>query len=372
MSNRTSLVLDARKAYDSGIGTYIRNLIPFLKEEFDLRVIGDRAKMEVFGSPVLHLEASTYSLADVYKPSLLAGACDIFWTPHFNFPLWPVKAKLKVSTVYDLYHLAHWELLSIPQKVYYKLFMDNLVRSADVIFTISEFTKDSIQESYPKALPKTHVITLGVDFDRFHITTDDSRLQEVKNKYSLPSRFVLFVGNLKPNKNVMALLQAYNLILSENTTIDWQVVVVGKKEGFKIGDNEAIDYIYEKGLQEKVHFTGFVEEVDLPVMYQLATLFAFPSLYEGFGLPPLEAIACGCPVACSDAASLPEVCQEHVHYFDGRNIENVKTMINKLMSDDQVRLSKVKEACSWVKRYDWGLTAERHIKILKDEFAKSR
>jgi glycosyltransferase involved in cell wall biosynthesis len=361
-----TLVLDARKAYDSGIGTYIRNLIPFLKQEFDLQLIGNKQSLEGFDCKVLALDSKTYSLADFYKPSVLAGPCDIFWTPHFNFPLYLPKAKLKVASIHDVYHLAHWQQLSIPQKIYYKIFLGNLVKSADLIFTISDFSKSEISHYYPSAASKLEMIHLGVDFQHFKTGATPWLLQKAKEAYSLPDTFVLFVGNLKPNKNVMALLRAYHAICEADPAVDWKVIIVGKKDGFKIGDNEAIDFIHQNGLQDRVLFTGFVKEEDLPLVYQLATLFVFPSLYEGFGLPPLEAIACGCPVACSTSASLPEVCQDHVHYFDGNDFLSLKMLLSQLMLDKSFRNSKTEAATSWVKKYDWSTTAERHIRALKD------
>lgn len=365
----SQLVLDARKALDSGIGTYIRNLIPYLKEEFELSLIGEPAALEPFDCRVLPLENNTYSMADLHKPSLLAGKCDVFWTPHFNFPLLPPRAKLKIATVHDLYHLAHWPLLSLSQKVYYKLFMGNLVRNADFIFTISDFTKSEIGRFYPQALPKVNRIHLGVDFSLFKLTEDAFHMKEIREKYGLPERFVLFVGNLKPNKNVITLLKAYHELLQEQSKLDWKVVITGKKEGFKIGDNEAVDFIQAHQLEEKVIFTGFVEEKDLPVVYQLAELFVFPSLYEGFGLPPLEAMACGCPVACSTSASIPEVCQDHAFYFDGNNPKELAQLLLGLMSNHGTLQSKADEALSWVQKYDWGFTAEEHIRAIKNALA---
>lgn len=365
------LTLDARKAFDSGIGTYIRNLIPFLKQEFEVSLIGDKEELSSFDCRVFPMENNTYSVADLHKPSLLAGKCDVFWTPHFNFPILPPRAKLKIASVHDLYHLAYWPLLSMPQKVYYKLFLNNLVRNVDLIFTISDFTKGEIGKFFPKALHKVTKIHLGVDFSLFKLTEDARKMQDVRHKYALPERFVLFVGNLKPNKNVITLLRAYHDLLGEQPNLDWKVVITGKKEGFKIGDNEAVDFIRTHQLEERVIFTGFVDEKDLSVVYQLAELFVFPSLYEGFGLPPLEAMACGCPVACSTSASIPEVCQDHAFYFDGQDPKELSQLLAGLLSNHGVLQSKADDALTWVKKYDWGFTAEEHIRAIKNALARN-
>ncbi len=370
MFRKSTLVLDARKAFDSGIGTYVRNLIPYLMEEFEVTLLGDPQRLVSFECTVLPLSAKTYSLADVYAPSLLAGRCDVFWTPHFNFPILAPKAKLKVATIHDLYHLRHWDRLSLPQKLYYKIFLPNLVKTTDMIFTISEFSKREIGHFFPSALPKMEKIHLGIDFGHFRPDATALSREQVRKHYSLPEEFVLFVGNLKPNKNVMALLRSYHSILKQAPNLTWKVVIVGQKEGFRIGDNEAVDFIHQQGLQDRVLFTGFVKEEDLPIVYQLATLFVFPSLYEGFGLPPLEAMACGCPVACSTSASLPEVCQDFAYYFDAREDESLKDLLLKLFSDKALREEKVSEASKWVKKYNWGLTAERHIRAIKEGLSR--
>jgi glycosyltransferase involved in cell wall biosynthesis len=368
-SPRTRLTLDARKAYDSGIGTYIRCLIPYLRQEFDLKLIGSAEKLTLFDCPIIPTDSQAYSLSDFYLPSQLAGKTDVFWTPHFNFPLFPPKARLKVTTVYDLYHKAHWDLLSFQQKVVYNLFLWNLVRATDLSFTISHFTKEEIARFYPALLAKTEVIHLGIDFEMFNTTPPVVGMEAIKAKYRLPERYLLFVGNLKPNKNVITLLKAMKMLVDEGKTNGRKVVLTGKNEGFRIGDNEAIDFIRENNLTEHVVFTGFVENEDLPSLYQCADLFVFPSLYEGFGFPPLEAIACHCPVVCSQSASIPEVCEDKVFYFNGEQPAELKALLARLLYDDVARTSKVMEAASWVRKYDWGLTAEAHIRSIKDKLA---
>ena len=369
MQVKPKMVLDARKAFDSGIGTYIRNLIPFLKKEFTLELIGAKSQLELFDCKILETNSKAYSISDFYLPSKLSGTTDIFWTPHFNYPLLPPKTRLKVSTVYDLYHKANWDLLSLKQKLTYTVFLENVSRQADVIFTISDFTKEEITRFYPRMLAKTHVIHLGVDFDVFK-PKQTGLAPEVKARYSLPDKYILFVGNLKPNKNIIALLKAYKLWIEEKGPTDIKIVITGKKDGFRIGDNEAVDYINSNGLENNVSFTGFVEEVHLPVLYQNAWLFVFPSLYEGFGLPPLEAMACGCPVTCSKSASIPEICQDKTFYFDGHKPEELKDLFIKFNSNQDLLNQNASIALDWVKRYNWELTAEKHINILHDELKR--
>jgi glycosyltransferase involved in cell wall biosynthesis len=365
-----SLVLDARMIRHSGIGVYIRNLIPYLNQAFDLSLIGDSVALESFDCKVIDCKIGVYSPKELYKIAVLAGKPDIFWTPHFNFPLWPVKAKLKLATVYDMYHLAHFDKLSLPQKLYAKLVIDHTLLTVDKVFTISEFTKNEIVKYFHKVdSEKIEVIHIGVDTDFFKKELDFTKIQNLKIKYNLPENYLLFVGNLKHNKNAIALVKAIQSLEQGNQLQDYKLVITGKKDGFRIGDNEVIDYIITHKLEHLVYFTGFVEDQDLPVLYSAASIFVFPSIYEGFGLPPLEAIACGCPVICSNMASMPEVCGDSVFYFDPKKEDSLIEILAKLINNEDLKRNKAYFAMQWIKQYDWSLTAEKHVKLIYDAFA---
>ena len=150
----------------------------------------------------------------------------------------------------------------------------------------------------------------------------------------MPKKFILYVGNVKPHKNLTGLVEAF--LLAKEKLRDYHLVIVGKKEGFITGDASLIKRISDNEfLSERVIFTGYVPNDDLPVMYNLASLFVFPSFYEGFGLPPLEAMACGCPLLTSDAASMPEVCRDAARYFDAGNPSDIaEKIIDSLFGSD--------------------------------------
>jgi glycosyltransferase involved in cell wall biosynthesis len=366
-----SLVLDARMMRHSGIGVYIRNLIPYLNQAFDMSLIGDSKALEPFDCKIIDCKIGVYSPKELYKIAVLAGKSDVFWTPHFNYPLWPVKAKLKLATVYDMYHLAHFDKLSFPQKLYAKLVIDHTLRKVDKVFTISEFTKNEIIKYFPKVdSEKLEVIQIGVDTDFFRPEPDLSKIDTLKSKYHLPDKYVLFVGNLKHNKNAIALVKAMQALETRKQLHEHKLVITGKKDGFRIGDNEVVDYIITHKLEHLVHFTGFVDDLDLPVLYSAASLFVFPSIYEGFGLPPLEAISCGCPVVCSSMASMPEVCGESVFYFDPQQEESLVSILADLLNNEDLKRSKANYAKQWIEQYDWSITAEKHIKLINDAYSK--
>jgi glycosyltransferase involved in cell wall biosynthesis len=362
-----SLVLDARMIRHSGIGVYIRNLIPYLKQAFDLSLIGDSTALESFGCKTIDCKIGVYSPKELYKIAHLAGKPDVFWTPHFNYPLWPVKARIKLITVHDLYHLAHFSKLKLVQKIYAKTVITHTLNAADKIVTVSNFSKSEIIKYYPKiADSKIDTIHLGVDTNHFKQNLDLSLELSIRVKYALPDKYVLFVGNLKHNKNAIALVKAMQALETRKQLHEHKLVITGKKDGFRIGDNEVVDYIITHKLEHLVHFTGFVDDLDLPVLYSAASLFVFPSIYEGFGLPPLEAIACGCPVICSNMASMPEVCGESVFYFDPQQEESLVFILADLLSNEDLKMSKANFAKQWIEQYDWSITAEKHIRLIND------
>jgi len=366
-----SLVLDARMVRHSGIGVYIRNLIPYLRQVFDLSLIGDPKELCVFDCKIISCEVPVYSPKELFVIALKANECDIFWSPHFNFPIWPVKSKLKLTTIHDLYHLAYFDKLSLVQKIYAKTIISNTLNIVDKIFTVSDFSKSEILKYYPSIVPsKIETIHIGVDKAFFSRNNDPNRLNQICHKYHLPSKYILFVGNLKHNKNAIALVKAMQELDFKKQLHGHKLVITGKNEGFRIGDNEVMDYIVSNHLEHLVIFTGFVHDEDLPTLYSAASLFVFPSLYEGFGLPPLEAMACGCPVVCSNMASMPEACGDAVFYFDPKSPESVYSVLERLLENETLKNSKSEVAQQWIKQYDWGVTAENHIRVIKDSYLK--
>jgi glycosyltransferase involved in cell wall biosynthesis len=152
----------------------------------------------------------------------------------------------------------------------------------------------------------------------------------------MPGKFLLFVGNVKPHKNLINLLRAYEILLQSRK--DYELVIVGKKEGFITGDKEVFEFVEgNKLLNEHIIFTGHIENRELYNYYRKASVFIFPSLYEGFGLPPLEAMICGCPVIASDLTAIPEICGEAVLYINALDPADIADKINLIIDDKSLR-----------------------------------
>jgi glycosyltransferase involved in cell wall biosynthesis len=290
---------------------------------------------------------------------------DIFWSPHYNVPIINFASKVKVVTIHDVFHLAYYRTLSLGQKMYARLMVNRAVDS-DVIFTVSQFSKSEIVK-YTSCNPKKiKVIYNGVDFEKFNKRFDENRKNVVLSTYQISSRFILFVGNVKPHKNLKtALLGFKELLLSSAKFSDYKFVIVGKREGFITGDKQLDSLLSDPFFNHKVQFTGWVQDEDLPVLYQAAATFVFPSVYEGFGFPPLEAMAAGCPVISSNAACMPEVYEDAALYFDPLNPVEIAKVLDEVLTDSWLRAALIKKGLNQAKKYDWQKTGSEEIKYLK-------
>ncbi|MDF9801083.1 glycosyltransferase involved in cell wall biosynthesis [Catalinimonas alkaloidigena] len=358
------LCIDARMLYSSGIGTYLQSLLPTLAERYNLTLIGDAQEISSYQAIKITSNISIYSVQEIFKFPSLVPKCDIFWSPHYNVPILPIKAKKRLVTIHDVYHLAFLETLSLKQKLYAKIMMQAAVKKSHHVITVSQFSKKEIVKYTACPSDKIRVIYNGVNHAHFYPIRDSKRLQSVTKKYRLPNSFILFVGNVKPHKNLISLINAFALIRDKFPHLS--LVIVGKKEGFITNDNHVFDRIsHDKSLEDSIHFTGFVADEDLPAIYSLADLFVFPSLYEGFGLPPLEAMACACPVLVSNYASMPEICGADIHYTDPTDAQQMATDIQKILSYPQKEKDKViKKGLQQVTSYTWDQSIREHVNLL--------
>jgi glycosyltransferase involved in cell wall biosynthesis len=330
------IAIDARMINHSGIGTYMKNLINALLGDYHLILLGDPSEIKKHVKSekieILNFQPSIYSVSEQLKYPLNIPECDLFLSTHYNIPLFPIKAKKRLVIIYDMNHLAFYEKLSLAQKIYTKLMMNGAVKLSDAIITISEFSKSEILK-YLKVDPiKIKVVHFGIDPEIIKA--------ELKKDFPLsltmPERFLLFVGNVKPHKNLITLLKAFEILLQSGN--DYKLVIVGKKKGFITGDKEVISLVEgNKLLNEHVIFTGHIENQDLYNYYNRASVFIFPSLYEGFGIPPLEAMICGCPVIASGLTSIPEICGDAVLYIKALDPSDIANKINQLINDKALR-----------------------------------
>ena len=359
------LCVDARMYRASGIGTYLQNLLPALGESFELTLLGDPGELAEVGGRVIPTTIPIYSVAELLRFSHLVPRCDVFWSPHYNVPWRPVRAKARLVTIHDVFHLAHLSTLSLPQRGYATLAFRAAARFSEHIITVSEFSKTEIQRYLKVPDDRVSVIPNGVNHTLFHPQTDEDQQRRVRKKYGLPPRWLLYVGNVKPHKNLITLIKAFTML--PESLSDRHLVIVGQREGFITGDTELGRTLHENpALAQRVHFTGFVEQADLPELYRLAELFVFPSKYEGFGLPPLEALACGCPVVVSDRASLPEICGAAADYVNPDSISELADKITAaLQRSPAARDRKIQLGLERAQKYTWASSVAQHERLIR-------
>lgn len=336
------VTIDLRMWNASGIGRYLNALVPILVRSFpschfhllgDMDVLSaikwpDNTTLHAFSSPI-------YSIAEQFlAPLRIPAETDLLWWPHYNVPLF-FRGRL-VVTIYDAYHLCmRGSLGDLVKRRYAELLFGAVRRRAEKVFTISHFSKDEVVALARVPAERIVPIHLGVAPEWF-----DTKAEEGFRERP----YVLFVGNVKPHKNLRRLIAAFAGLVD---VIPHDLVIVGKRDGFITGDEEVARMAAALG--DRVAFTGWVDDSDLRRYVANAALMVFPSIYEGFGLPPLEAMACVCPVAASDIPVIHEVCGDQVAYFDPTSVEAIRDCIAAELSAPR----EVADAVEWARRYDW-------------------
>lgn len=331
------LCVDARLYSAAGIGTLLKAELTRLHRVYALTLLckeEEKAILRSFSTRLISIEGEIYSLREQFEFARKIPKCDLFWSPHFNIPLFPIRAHKRLTTICDVYHLAHFSTLSLSQKFYAKLLYNAAFYLSDRVTTISEFSQKEIMK-FATLKPK-HLEVVVPPFD--YCPPPSSKP---------PKRdFLLFVGNIKPHKNLVRLVHAYAQLKPKEP-----LFIVGKKEGFITPDDQLLQEVEENPfLRQNVHFTGYLSDEALKELYANAKLFIFPSTYEGFGYPPLEAMACGCPVVAARAGSIPEVCQDAVEYVNPFSIDAIAAGMQRLLSDEKRREELVRKGEELVNR----------------------
>lgn len=363
---------DVRMIHNSGIGVYIREYIKYIvqKNVFDkVTLIGKPELVKrYFGQFVnwdcVEADFPIYSITEQLKLPGLIPVCDLFWSPHYNIPLLPIKAKKRLATIPDIFHLAHASTLPFKQQVYARIVTNAAVKLSNKVVTISDYSAQEIKRLTGVSGSKVETVLLGLDTSEFKSVQSQGIQQQVRSIYSLPERYILFVGNVKPHKNLQTLVDAFALLMQSQP--DLHLLIAGKKEGFITGDKELFERIEKNEiLAKRIKFSGYVEAEHLPVIYNMASLFVFPSLYEGFGFPPLEAMACGCPVVASNRASIPEICGESALYIDPTDPVAMAQGIEKAITDKYLRDDLVNKGLAQVQKYKWEDSSKQFVEVIR-------
>jgi glycosyltransferase involved in cell wall biosynthesis len=266
-----------------------------------------------------------------------------------------------VVTVHDLAGFVYPETFTLKMRLWQRLFVANAVRTADRILADSDATKRDILRFFEVPEDLIDVIHLPVG-ERFHPIRDPRKLEEISKRYGLPEGFILYVGTLEPRKNVGRLAQAYALLPAELRN-RYSLVLAGSPGWYSSGIMKEIETL---NLGDRIRCIGYVDQEDLPAMYTLATTFAYLSLYEGFGAPPLEAMACGTPVICSKSSSLPEVVGNAGVLVDPYDVDQISAQLRRLLEDVTWRKQLVEAGIERAKQFDELRMAGKVLRIFEE------
>ncbi|MCB0195190.1 MAG: glycosyltransferase family 4 protein [Anaerolineae bacterium] len=280
------------------------------------------------------------------------GATEIFHAT--NHLLAHFRQARTVYTLHDLIFLRYPQHHKNYNRWYLTLTMPHYLKAADVIITPSECSRRDALEFYNLPEQKIKVIYEAAA-PHFKPTPDPDDLRRVRQKYSVPDQFILHVATIEPRKNLNRLLDAFKAILPHRP--DLKLVFIGKKGWLY---DSFFQHITDLGLEACVVFPGYVDETDLPVFYQLAKLFVFPSLYEGFGLPPLEAMSCGVPVVSSNSSSLPEVVGDAGLLVDPTDTAALSQAMRRVLDDADLRAELKQRSLRQAAQFSWEKTVEEH------------
>lgn len=363
--------IDARKLHDFGIGTYIRNLVRELARvdrntEYVLlcRDDDDAATIRALGEnfrPVIE-RAGNYSIAEQFKIplALKREGVTLFHAPHYVLP--PLTPCRSVVTIHDCIHLMFPQYLPNHFALSYARTSISLAaRRATRILTVSESSKNDIIRFFGTDPAKIDVIYNAFD-TRFGVEPAEEQVVRVRERYQLQDEFVLYAGNVKPHKNLERVIEAFHLVRKRGLD-HLKLVLIGDDISKYASLRRAV---HQHQLHKYVRFLGYLPEDTLAVLYRLAAVFVFPSLYEGFGLPPLEAMASGTPVVTSNLSSMPEVAGDAAVLVDPYDPEAIADGLYRVLTDDALALSLRQKGLARSKQFSWE-TSVRRVREIYDE-----
>ena len=365
-------VLDARTAtpHFPGIGRYVTGLagalVPLLEPDERLSLLHHpahplRLPASTSVSPV-SCASSPFGFTQQWTlPRLLAqlGAA-LYHSPYY---LMPYHSGIPtVLTVYDLIPLLFSSQSTARARLLYRWATAAALRAARRVVVISEATRNDLLRHF--AVAPGRVVTVMPAADPAFRPQPLDAVAAIRTRHKLPQEFVLYLGSNKPHKNLVRLVDAWAALAGTTPAL---LVIAGAWDPRYDGARRRAEAL---GLRESVCFLGRVPEADLPGLYTAAAAFIFPSLYEGFGLPVLEAMACGVPVACANASSLPEVAGDAALLFDPLDSPAMAQAMGQLLADAELRQELARRGLARAAGFSWTRTAQDHLAIYREEIAR--
>ena len=362
--------IDARKIQDFGIGTYVRNLVRSLAtidsenryvllakpaDKESLRDLPANFQVATESSPVYSLRELATLSWHLYRRKL-----DLYHSTHYVLPAW-VQSKV-VVTIHDIIHLLYPEFL--PSNLAF-LYAQRMIRRSlnrgDRILAVSQNTRSDLMHHFDVDGRKIQVVHNGVE-DVFRHPLPPEDLARWLRDLGVSQPYILFVGNPKPHKNLDNLVKAYARA-RRLAQFDAPLICVGHRDGSEYKIRQRAEYL---GVGDRVRLLGHVAQEALPAIYQGATLFLYPTLYEGFGLPVIEAMASGIAVITSNTSALKEIAEGYAHLVDPLDIDGMAKAIARCMGDSEHRASLAKLGLRRAEDFRWDRTAKKTLEIYLD------
>lgn len=343
----------AASRHRSGIGNYIFNLVKGLLEidsgnEYTLFV---PSIFSSFGDL-----KPNFKIRQKFDLTRWLDNLDVFHGP--DFKLMAVRSRKKIVTIHDLASHINRDFMSIDFQELTKKKVRESVERSDLIITPSETVKSQLEEFYPETRGRIKAVYHGIS-DEIKFISDLQHVQRTLEKYQIRTPYLLFVGNIEQRKNITNLLYAFS-ILAGDKKIEHDLILIGRPGwGF-----EKIDRVKQGlNLGNRIRLIGWVDDDDLPVLYSAATVFVYPSWYEGFGFPILEAMKCQLPVVASDIPTHREVASDAAVFVPPDNPSVMADAIHWLITDSTKRDSLIRRGTEHVKSFQWKITATEMLRI---------
>ncbi|MGQ0735300.1 MAG: glycosyltransferase family 4 protein [Acidobacteriota bacterium] len=368
------IAIDARKLHDFGIGTYLRNVLQglaALDHQAEYLVLcrpADAGQVGALGRNFRAViePARPYSLSEQVRIplTLVRERAHLLHEPHYVLPA-AVRCR-SVVTIHDCIHLMFPQYLpGSLAHLYARGAMWTAVRKADRILTVSEASKRDILRFFDIPAERVEVIYNAID-ERFLEAPDEGEMWRIRQRYQLDHPFVLYVGNVKPHKNLERLIEAFGQARASGLD-NLRLLIIGDQVSKFPPLRQAV---HKNRLDKFVRFLGFQPYETLSAFYRLARAFAFPSLYEGFGLPPLEAMACGTPVVTSNVSSMPEITGESALLVDPYDSASIASGLVQAVTDEALRADLSQRGIKRAREFSWARSVARIHGIYMDVLAK--
>jgi len=376
------VVVDARyiSRLQSGIGLYTQHLLQALaaidlETRYTYLTVRDGpdpgVRQSNFAPWVTRISFENHLVGDLWQSSYLpfrlaALGADLYHGPAVFLPL--VKLGYRtVVTIHDLVAFLFPETVPTKYGTYMRWMTRLSVRSADRIIADSEATRADLLRLLGVPAEKVRTIHAALG-SGYAPVRDPARLEAVRRTYQLEEPYLLFVGNLEPRKNLVRLIEAYAL-LRRRHRLPHRLVLAGKKGWLYRPIFQAVERL---GLQREVIFTGYISQEDLPAVYSMAAVFAFPSIYEGFGLPVLEAMACGVPVVAGASGSIPEVAGDAALLVPPSEVEAIAETLHRVLTDAALRAELRARGLARSRAFSWERVATETRKVYLEVHDRSR